>query len=158
MRRKQKTTSAILLEECVELFAVLVVIAVVVWLWKVRQTDKQTMLDFDAWVHQYETAPSPLKRSRMAVAFLNQSIHYAWKMDAINSKQRAIITSTLKQQQASTTLMTWLGSALPAVERAVGSNDVANTPARAIGMLMLLAWMAPDNERENAVRRFLFRR
>jgi hypothetical protein len=141
-----------------ELFVGLVVIAVAIWLWKSRQADKQTMLDFDAWVHRYETASSAFKRSRMAIAFLNQSIHYAREMGAINSKQQAIIISTLKQQQASTTLTIWFGSALPAVERAVGFNDVANTPARAIGMLMLLAWMAPATERENAVRQFLFRR
>jgi hypothetical protein len=139
-----------------ELLIAIVVIAVAGWFWKSRQYDKQTTLDFDAWVQAYESAASPLKRSRMAVAFLSQSIHFAWTMSAINSKQRESITKVLKGQRATTTVMMWTGSALPAVIRAAG--DVSNTPARAVGMLMLLAWMSPDNGGENAVRQYLFRR
>lgn len=139
-----------------ELLIAFVVVAVAGWFWKSRQYDKQTTLDFDAWVQAYESASSPLKRSRMAVAFLSQSVHFAWTMSAINSQQRESITEVLKGQSATTTVMMWTGSALPAVIRAAG--DVSSTPARAVGMLMLLAWMSPDHGGESAVRQYLFRR
>ncbi len=141
-----------------ELVFGLIVVVVVGLIWKTRQRDKQTTLDFDDWLSKYEATNSPFTRSGMAVAFLQQSIHFAWTMGAINSKQKEIITSTLKQQRATTTMMMWLGSALPAVIRVVGKEEVANTPARGVGMLMLLAWMSPDSDRENVIRQFLFRR
>ena len=47
-----------------ELLIALVVIVVIAWFWRVRQADKQTMQDFDAWLHQYHTATSASKRSR----------------------------------------------------------------------------------------------
>lgn len=127
------------------------VLAVVAWFWKSRQYDKQTTLDFDVWVQAYEATSSPFKRSRMAAAFLSQSVDFAWKMSAINSKQRDAVTGVLKGQRATTTVTMWLGSALPAVIRAVGEKDVANTPARAVGMRMLLVWMSPDNGQGNAI-------
>jgi len=110
-----------------ELLIALVVIVVIAWFWRVRQADKQTMQDFDAWLHQYHTATSASKRSRMAVAFLNQSIHYAWSTGAINSKQREVVTRVLKQMKATTTLVSWFGSALPAVERATSVQELSNT-------------------------------
>ena len=138
-----------------ELLIALVVIVVIAWFWRVRQADKQTMQDFDAWLHQYHTATSASKRSRMAVAFLNQSIHYAWSTGAINSKQREVVTRVLKQMKATTTLVSWFGSALPAVERATSVQELSNTPARAVGMLLLIAWMAQDGDGESAVRQYL---
>lgn len=94
----------------------------------------------------------------MAVAFLNQSIHYAWSTGAINSKQREVVTRVLKQMKATTTLVSWFGSALPAVERATSVQELSNTPARAVGMLLLIAWMAQDGDGESAVRQYLYRR
>ena len=41
-----------------------------------------------------------------------------------------------------------VGQALPAAERAVGFKEVAESPARMVGMMMLIAWMAPERERE----------
>lgn len=139
------------------LFIAFLVIAAGGWFWKSRQYDKQTTLDFDAWLSTYEAASSPLKKSRMAVAFLSQSIHFAWAMGAINSKQRDTITSILKGQRAATSVMMLMGSAFPAVVRAIGAEEVPNTPARTVGMLMILAWMSPDNDGENAIRQYLFR-
>lgn len=136
----------------------LVVVVILALVWKARQRDKQTTLDFDHWISKYEATTSPSTKSGMAVALLNQSIHLAWTMGAINGKQKEIITANLKQQRATTTMIMWLGSALPVVIRVVGKEDVANTPARAVGMLMLLAWMSTDSEREAVIRRFLFRR
>lgn len=128
------------------------------WVWRARQYDKFTTLDFDAWLSKYDAASNPLQRSRMAVAFLSQSIHMAWSMGAINSKQRDAVTEILKSQPATTTMIVWLGKALPAVARVVSQADVCNTPARTVGMFMLLAWMSPDDEQENAIRQFLSRR
>ncbi|OZA27220.1 MAG: hypothetical protein B7X93_09375 [Hydrogenophilales bacterium 17-61-9] len=139
-----------------ELLVWIAVIALAGWFWKSLQYDKQTTYDFDVWIHSYETTSSPFKRSGMAVAFLSQSIHFAWAMGAINSKQREIITRHLKSQRATTSLTMLLGTGLPAVIRVVGQNEVSDTPARAIGMLMLLAWMSPDNDPESAVRQHLF--
>lgn len=135
----------------------LAVIVIFGWVWNSRHRDKQTTLDFDEWISKYEAATSPTRQSGMAVALLNQSIHLAWTMGAINSKQKEAVTANLKGQRATTTMLMWLGSALPVVTRVVGKADVANTPARAVGMLMLLAWMSPDSERENVIRQFLSR-
>lgn len=141
-----------------EIFLGIVGLLVVAWLWRSRHYDKQTTLDFDVWLANYEAVSNPLQQSRMAVAFISQSIHMAWSSGIINSKQRDIVTATLKSQRATTTLMMWFGSALPAVIRAVGRDDLSNSPARMVGMLILLAWISPEAERENAVRQFVFRR
>lgn len=136
----------------------LVVVVIVVFAWRTRQRDKQTTLDFGQWMSKYEATKSPSTQSGMAVALLNQSIHLAWTMGAINGMQKEIITANFKQQRATTIMLTWLGSALPVVIRVVGKEDVDHTPARAVGMLMLLAWMSPDSERDAVIRRFLFQR
>lgn len=141
-----------------ELILGVIVVAIAALIWKTRQRDKQTNLDFDQWILKYEATTSPITQSGMAVALLNQSIHLAWTMGAINSKQKEVITANLKQQRATTTMMMWLGSALPVIIRIVGKNEVANTPARAVGVLMLLAWMTPAADRENVIRQFLLRR
>lgn len=141
-----------------EILFVIVALLVAAWFWRAKQYDKQTTLDFDAWYLKYEQASSPLQASRMAVAFLSQSIHFAWSTGAINSKQRDAVTAVLKQMQATTTMTMWVGSSLPSVLRVVGTEEVSNTPARAVGMLMLLAWMSPKGEQEQALRAFLLRR
>lgn len=141
-----------------EILLVIVAVLIAAWFWRARQYDKQTLLDFDSWVSKYEAAASPLEASRMAVAFLSQSIHFAWSMGAINSKQRETVTAVLKQMHATTTITMWLGSSLPSVLRVVGTEEVANTQARAIGMLMLLTWMSPKEEQENTLRAFFSRR
>lgn len=128
------------------------------WIWSSRQYDKLTTLDFDHWASKYHTSASPLSRRRTAVAFVAQSIDFAWKMGAINSREREAITGVLKKLNAPTALTLWFGKALPAVEGVVGPKQVAESPARMIGMLLLLAWMAPEGEREQAVRRFLAQR
>ena len=141
-----------------ELIFGVVVFIVGGWFWRSRQYDKQTLLDFDSWVSKYEAAASPLQASRMAVAFLSQSIHFAWEMGAINSKQRDAVTAVLKQMRATTAITMWFGSSLPNVLRVLPPEEVSNAPARAVGMFMLLAWMSPKGEEENAIRAFLFRR
>jgi hypothetical protein len=141
-----------------EVIAVLVVAFVAWWIWRVLQSDKETGLDFDVWVAKYESASSPFKASKMAVSFLSESIHSAWSVGAITSKEREAVTAVLKGLRATTTLTLWLGSMLPAVARAVGEEELPNIPANTVGMLMLLAWMAPAGQGEDAVRRFLFRR
>ena len=127
-------------------------------IWRTRRYDRLTTLDFDVWLAEYNTAASPLQQTGMAVAFLSQSVHLAWTMGAINSKQRDVVTSILRGQGATTTMIMWLGSALPAVTNVLGEKDVANSPARSVGALMLLAWMSPKGESTDAVRSFLTRR
>lgn len=138
-----------------EILFVIVVLVIVAWFWRAKQYDKQTTLDFDAWYSKYEQSVSPLQESRMAVAFLSQSIHFAWSFGAINSKQRDAVTAALKQMNAAGTVSMWLGSSLPIVIRIVGAEEVSNAPARVIGMMMLLAWMSPDGEQEAALRAFI---
>lgn len=133
----------------------LIIVVFLGWLWRVRQYDKETTLDFDTWLQMYETTDSPFKRSGMAVAFLNQSIHMAWTMGAINSKQREKITAILKAQGATMTMTIWLGSALPAAIRAVGEVNLSNTQARVVGVFLLLAWTSPVNMREKVIRSFI---
>jgi hypothetical protein len=128
------------------------------WFWSSRQYDKLTTLDFDHWVAKYHALTNPGSRSRSATAFVAQSIDFAWKMGAINSKDRESITRTLKKINTTTIVTMWFGQALPAVENAVGSKQVAESQARMVGMMMLLAWMAPERERENAVRQFFRQR
>jgi hypothetical protein len=135
-----------------------VVVIGVWWFWRSRRYDKQTTLDFDVWLAKYERASSPFQRSGMATAFLAQSIHLAWTAGAINSKERDIVTATLKKMHAPTVMTSWLGSAMPAVVRATSQAELFCMPARAAGKLFLLAWMSPDSNPEEAVRRFLFRR
>lgn len=127
------------------------------WIWRTRRYDKFTTLDFDVWLAEYNTAESPFQQNGMAVAFLSQSVHFAWTMSAINSKQRDVVTSILRGQGATTTMIMWLGSALPAVTNVLGEKDVANSPARSVGALMLLVWMSPEGEGTDAVRSFLTR-
>ena len=141
-----------------EFFVALVVLVIAWWLWRSRKFDKLTTIDFDSWLEKYDSAATPLIRSGMAVAFLAQSVDFAWKMGAINSKQRDTISTILKKQGATTTMVMWCGSALPVVLRVLGKQEVSNTPARAIGMLMLLAWITPETEREDALRKFLSQR
>lgn len=138
-----------------EILLGIIALLIATWFWRSRNYDKQTTLDFDFWVSKYESASSPTQRSAMAVSMMQQSIHFAWTMGAINSKQREIVTQILKGHSATTIMVQWIGSALPAVIRVVGQQEVANSPARAVGALMLIAWMSPENERENAIRGFL---
>ena len=145
----------LLLGVCVEFIIGLIIVVFLGWLWRVRQYDKETTLDFDTWLQMYETTDSPFKRSGMAVAFLNQSIHMAWTMGAINSKQRKTITAILKRQRATTNMVMWLGSALPATIRAVGEENLSNTQARVVGVFLLLAWTSPMNQREEVIRNFI---
>lgn len=141
-----------------EIIIAAAVFLVAAWFWRARQYDKQALLDFDSWVAKYENASSPLQASRMAVAFLSQSIHFAWERGAINSQQRDAVTAVLKQMRATTVITMWLGSSLPSVLRVVPTEEVSRTPARAVGILMLVAWMSPKGGEENAIRAFLFRR
>ena len=137
---------------------IFIVVVVALLIWRGRQHDQETALDFDSWVAKYESASSPLQASQMAVAFLSQSVQDAWSRGAINSKERETVTSVLRKSPATNTLTLWFGSMLPAVTRAVGEEELPNIPAHTVGMLMLLAWMAPAGQGEDAVRRFLFRR
>jgi len=137
----------------------LMVVLGVLWFWSSRKYDKQTLLDFDSWLYQYDNAQSPLARTRMAVAFLAQSLHFAWETGAINSKQKDQMSALLKKQGATTSVTAFMGSALPVVIRVAGDErDVANAQARFVGMLMLLAWFAQDGCAENSIRRFIYRR
>ena len=124
-------------------------------MWRSRQYDKQTMWRFDEWLGTYEMSSSPFQRSRMAVALLTQSINLAWRLNAISTRQKELVTVSLKQQRATTTMTLWLGTMLPAVLQVAGKEEVTRADARFIGMLMLLAWMQPSNERDKAIRQFL---
>ena len=141
-----------------EIVIAIAVFIVAAWFWRARQYDKQTLLDFDSWISRYENAASPLQASRMAVAFLSQSIHFAWDRGAINSKERDAVTAALKQMRATTVITMWLGSSLPSVLRVIPQEKISNTPARAVGMFMLLAWMSPEGKGEDAIYAFLFPR
>ncbi len=134
----------------------LIIVVFIGWLWKNRQYDKETILDFDTWLHRYDTTDSASKRTGMAIAFLHQSIHIAWTMGAINSKQREKLTDILKAQGATTSMTMWLGSVLPVAIRVVGERDLADLPARVVGMLLLLGWMSETNEREDVIRNFYY--
>lgn len=138
-----------------EIIFIAVALLVAGWFWRAKQYDKQTTLDFDFWLHKYDSASSPSQRSAMAVALVQQSIHFAWVMGAFNSKQRDVITRILKGLGSTTTMVQWRATSLPAVVRVLGEHEVANSPARVIGALMLVAWASEKNERENAVRNFL---
>lgn len=141
-----------------EFFVALVVAVFAWWLWRSRKFDKLTTIDFDSWLEKYESAATPLVRSGMAVAFIAQSVDFAWKMGAINSKQKDATSAILKKQGATTTMVMWYGSALPVVVRVLGEQEVSNTPARVVGMLMLLAWITPEAERQDTLRKFLWQR
>lgn len=141
-----------------EIIIVVSMLLIAAWFWRARQYDKQTLLDFDSWVSKYENAASPLQASRMAVALLSQSIHFAWERGAINSKQRDSVTAALKQMRATTVITMWLGSSLPSVLRVIPHEKICSTPARGVGVFLLLAWMAPEGEAENAIHAFLFPR
>lgn len=141
--------------ETVLVILAVIALLVVAWFWRARQYDNQTTLDFDSWVSKYDSASSPTQRSAMAISLIHQAIQFAWAVGAINSKQREAITRILQNQRATTTMIQWMGSALPAVNRVVGQYEVANSPARVIGALMLVSWMTPENERESAIRNFL---
>lgn len=133
----------------------IIALVIAAWFWSVRQNDKQTTLDFDVWVSKYDSASSPTTRSAMAVSLLQQAIHFAWTLGAINSKQRDLVTQIFKRQGASATMIQFMGSALPAVIRTVGEQKVANSPARVVAALMLISWMSEADERESAIRNFL---
>lgn len=140
-----------------ELFIGLVIAGIAYWVWRTRKYDHLTNSDFDAWLALYATSSSPFEKSGMAVAFLQQSIHLAWSLGAINGKQKDLVTAHLKQREATATVMEWLESVLPYVARSVGEREIADTPARTVGMLMLIGWMAEDNP-EHAIRRFMLHR
>lgn len=136
---------------------ILAVIALIVigWFWRARQYDNQTTLDFDSWVSKYDSASSPSQRSAMAISLMHQAIQFSWAAGAINSKQREAITEILQNQRATTTMIQWMGTALPAVIHVIGEQKVANSPARVVGALMLLSLITEQDERESAIRNFL---
>lgn len=124
---------------------------------KTRKNDRQTTLAFNEWLEIYTSTTSPIKQSGMAVAFLTQSIHIAKEQGAISSKQKKIVTATLKSQRATTTIVEWIDSVLPSVIRVLGKEEVDSAPARIVGMLLLLVWLSPEGKRETAVREFFER-
>lgn len=91
----------------------------------------------------------------MAISLMHQAIQFAWTVGAINSKQREAITGILQNQRATTTMIQWMGTALPAVIDVIGEQKVANSPARVVGALMLISWMTEQDERESAIKNFL---
>lgn len=128
------------------------------WFLRTKRYDKQALLDFDVWTKKYQTAASQLEQLSMATAFVMQSVHFAWSSGAINGKQKDAVMNALEKIGAKNALVMWMGSSLPVVIRVVGESELSGTPARAVGMLMLLVWMSPDQEGENNLRGFLFRR
>lgn len=141
--------------ETVLVILAVIALLVVAWFWRARQYDNQTTLDFDSWVSKYDSASSPSQRSAMAISLMHQAIQFAWTVGAINSKQRDAITGILQNQRATTTMIQWMGTALPAVIEVIGEQKVANSPARVVGALMLISWMTEQDERESAIRNFL---
>ncbi len=138
-----------------EIALVIIALIIAAWFWSARQHDKHTTLDFDVWVSKYDSTSSPASRSAMAVSLLQQAIHFAWTLGAINSKQRDLVTQIFKRQGANATMIQFMGSALPSVIRVVGEREVVNSPARVVGALMLVSWMSEEDERESAIRNFL---
>lgn len=135
------------------------IIAIVAWwIYRTKKYDRLTTIDFDVWLSKYQTASSSMEKVGMEVALISQSVHMAWSLGAINSKERDAVTKIMHRQGASTTMLMWLGMALPAVNRVVGEREVSNFPARTVGAFMLLAWMAPKGQGEESIRAFLMRR
>lgn len=134
------------------------VIAFVWWLWRSRQYDKQTLLPYEVWLHRYWSADTPLVRSRMAVAFLTQSLHAALAMGVINQAQMSIIKTAVKRQGASNAVLSWTSTLQPSVAQAVGERELSYLAARLVGSLMVVALLAPDHGREEAIRRCLHSR
>jgi len=142
----------------VELVIAVFAIFIIVWFWKARRFDKQTNLDFDVWIYQYEKSESPFDRARMSAAFLAQSAHMALQMGVLkNNHQHQVLTSIFKRQGAANSLASLLGTAMPVVTRIVGQEDTANASARVIGAFMLLVWMAEPEEREDVLVNYLNR-
>lgn len=142
------------MSENMEIALIIIVFIIAVWFWVTRRADKFTTRDFDEWLYTYKTTASHFKRPGMAVAFLAQSIHLALVMGIINSKQKDVITSMFKNMGAINSVDLLLDH-LSEVDRATGANSLANMPARSVGALLLIAWMAPIGEGENAVRCFI---
>lgn len=128
------------------------------WIWRSRRRDKMMLLDFGVWRGWYDSPQSPAAKSQMAAAFLAQSLHFAVESGAVAAQNRGAIAKVLRNGGAQATLMSILGVGLPVLHRLAGEAEVERTPARAVGALLLLAWISPKGQGEEAVRKHLFRR
>jgi len=130
--------------------------ALAVWFWwAMRRRDRLTLLPFDVWRLRYESADSLADGHAIAAAFLAQSLHFAVESGAIEAKHKRAIARTFKTMGSCNALMLLLGKALPAVHCVVGQAEVDRSPARAVGALLLLAWIAPEGRGDAAIRSFL---
>lgn len=93
----------------------------------------------------------------MGAAFISQALHYGAEIGVFVPDQIAAMRDFLKNQKTSAMLFTLRDKALPAVCGVLGEKQVNNTPARAIGMLMLLSWFAPEGKADEQVRQALVR-
>ena len=132
----------------------IIVFIIAVWFWQTREAAKFTAHGFSEWIYIYKTTSSRFKRSQMAAAFLAQSMNFAQRIDAINSKQKDEMTSFFRNMSfANGVRLLFLH--LTEVECVIDFNSLADMPAREVGALLLIAWMAPYGEGEHAVRRFI---
>ena len=133
-------------------------VALCVWgYWRSRQYKNETRLDYRRWVAFYDGSYSPLNHSRMGTAFIAQALRYGAEIGVFVPDQIAPMRDFLKRQKTTAMLLALRDKALPAVYGVLSEKEVNNTPARAIGMLMLLSWFAPEGKADEQVRQALVR-
>lgn len=125
--------------------------------WRSRQYNKETQLDYRRWVAFYDGSYSPLNHSRMGTAFFAQALRYGTELGVFVPEQIAPMRNFLKGQKTSAMLGALRDKALPAVYGVLGEKEVNNTPARTVGMLMLLSWFAPEGKADEQLRQALVR-
>ena len=93
----------------------------------------------------------------MGTAFIAQALRYGAEIGVFVPDQIAPMRDFLKRQKTTAMLLALRDKALPAVYGVLSEKEVNNTPARAIGMLMLLSWFAPEGKADEQVRQALVR-
>lgn len=124
-----------------EIFAVIGVLAIVIFLFKKitssTNSDKLTLLQLENWIAIY-SKESLFQRSKMATALVVQSVNLANQMGMKISIHELMEEKNKNKESSIDVVNQWIDYIFTEMVKDISANEIKSTPARTVGALLLI--------------------